>query len=65
MVMQIFHIKLLLEATMNKFINSVALPVFLELLRYDRRGLGLHYFQPLEERKKITQISNTLASSAE
>lgn len=45
MVMQIFHIKLSLEATKNIFINSLEEPAFRGLLRYEKRGLGLHYFQ--------------------
>lgn len=45
MVMQIFHIKLSLEATKNIFINSSEEPAFRGLLRYEKRGLGLHYFQ--------------------
>lgn len=43
--MQIFHIKLSLEATKNIFINSLEEPAFRGLLRYEKRGLGLHYFQ--------------------
>lgn len=45
MVMQIFHIKLSLEATKNIFINSLEEPASRGLLRYEKRGLGLHYFQ--------------------
>lgn len=69
MVMQIFHIKLSLEATKNIFINSLEEPAFRGLLRYEKRGLGLHYFQQFVrgggEEKTIIQDSNALASSAE
>lgn len=67
MVMQIFHIKLSLEATKNIFINSLEEPAFRGLLRYEKRGLGLHYFQQFVGggEKTIIQDSNALASSAE
>lgn len=68
MVMQIFHIKLSLEATKNIFINSLEEPASRGLLRYEKRGLGLHYFQQFVrggEEKTIIQDSNALASSAE
>lgn len=51
MVMQIFQIRLSLEATKNIFINSLAVAAFGGLLRYEKRGLGLHYFQLFEGRK--------------
>lgn len=58
MVIQIFQIRLWLEATENIFINSLAVLAFWRLLRYEKRGLGLQYFQLLrrdrERKKKIT-----------
>lgn len=63
--MQIFHIKLSLEATKNIFINSLEEPAFRGLLRYEKRGLGLHYFQQFGGGGTIIQDSNALASSAE
>lgn len=59
MVMQIFQIKLSLEATKNIFINSLAESAFSSfflgwdvkqgLLRYEKRGLGLHYFSTVSD----------------
>lgn len=66
MVMQIFQISFSLEATKNIFINSLAVPAFWGLLRYEKRGLGLHYFQLFERRKKtLIQDSDVLVSCAE
>lgn len=59
--MQIFHIKLSLEATKNIFINSLEEPAFRGLLRYEKRGLGLHYFQQFGGGGHL----HALASSAE
>lgn len=68
MVMQIFHIKLSLEATKNIFINSLEEPAFRGLLRYEKRRSGITLLSTIREggeEKTIIQDSNALASSAE
>lgn len=70
MVMQIFQIRLSLEATKNIFINSLAVPAFGGGGYSDMKkgGLRWQYFQLFERRKKkkiLIHNSDVLTSAAE
>lgn len=52
MVIQIFQIRLSLEATKNIFINSLAVLAFWRLLRYEKKGAGITILSTIWEKKK-------------